>query len=282
MTRVTRQKTPRSRAARSLGAFVVLLTLAATEPAAADSAIAGVDLGYTGGATVYTVDGDVGVGIPHHPYFASYALFEGMLIDIDWTGLLLGLMLGGVDAIPNNLRGVETGLPGQYGVLARVFRARAGATADLGGFGVGLVLDADLGYAGLSSDQRAGFAGLRGSASNPFTTGGGYLGIAAGPLFTLQSDVLSAAVEAVYGIAPGDVLAAPLQNHVVRLHGDVMFTVLEDLVWLKASALHENRFFLGGKDESTGVTRPFGSLHHLELTGSVVINVFGPLWGLLL
>ena len=51
--------------------------------------------------------------------------------------------------------------------------------------------------------------------------------------------------------------------------------------WLKASALQENRFYLSTKSETGGAASPFGTLHHFEVTGSVVINLFGPLFALL-
>lgn len=277
MTRTLRE----GRAARrtKLGAFVVLATLVSAAPAAAQLVIAGADFGYTGGGVLHGEEQAMGFGLRHHPRFGNYGRFGDTVLEVDWTGIFPGLLLGGWDWFPSSVRGVETGLPGQYGVLSRLFRVRAGQVfLPLDGIGLGLSLDLEAGHAGLSTDRDIGFSAFAGSATNPFTSGGGYIGAFLGPLLTLDLEWLSVSAIAEYGLAPSDVMQQPLENHVLRLQGDALVALVENLVWLRVSALQENRWFLSVKDDAGRATRG-GSLHSFEVSAGVVVNLLGPvLW----
>lgn len=263
----------------ALGAFVILTALLGATPAAAQLVIAGADFGYVGGGVLHTEEGATGFGLRHHPRFGNYGRFGDTVIEVDWTGIFPGLLLGGWDWFPSSVRGVETGLPGQYGVLSRLFRVRAGQVfLPLDGIGLGLSLDLEAGHAGLSTDRDIGFSAFAGSATSPFTSGGGYVGAFLGPLVTLDLEWLSLSAMAEYGLAPTDVMQQPLQNHVLRLQADALVALVEGLVWLRVSALQENRWFLSVKDDA-GVASRGGSLHSVEVSAGVVVNLLGPvLW----
>lgn len=258
-----------------LGAFVVLATLWSS-PAAAQLVIAGTELGYSVGGVLHTEEQAAGFGLRQHPRFVNYGRFADLVLEVDWTGIFPGLLLSSLDWLPNNLRGVDVGIPNQYGVLGRLFRVRAGQVfLPMDAIGLGLSLDIEAGYAGLSRDPDIAFSAFAGSSHNPFSSGGGYLGLFAGPLVTLDLEWLSLSGIVEYGLAPTDVLGQPLQNHVVRLQGDALVALLEGLVWLRLNMLQENRWFLSVENED-GSTSRGGSLHSFEVSVGVVVNFIGP------